>query len=456
MTRPAVRQSGAPLRFPALDAVRGMAALAVVGFHAYKDVAGRPLLDTPIGTLFLALDWGVPVFFVLSGFLLYRPFAAAAAGGTARPASMAFLLRRAVRILPAYWLVLAVYASLAAPGQLWSVEGLLRFGLLQQAYQHATVYHILATAWTLSVEVSFYVALPLLAAVLARAAGPQPGLARHLASLAGLVMLMIGVARLVVAPLESRIGEDPAMAGFSLPGAFLPFATGMAIAIVHVHRRELRGLPRRLRAVWLGGLRSDRVWLAGAGLLLVVGLLVEGRNIAPWNSTLAITLAAGLLFVPLVFRPSGSRLARRLGTTPVLVGVGTLSYGIYLWHWPIQELARTHGFGVPSNVFGWLVAACAIGAAATIPAWLSHRFLEQPLIGWARAATSRRPIERRVANPLHPAPEGHPDAARTGRRRVARRAPRSGLPARTTGTAFRRVTAAARERSEPVATPHGT
>jgi peptidoglycan/LPS O-acetylase OafA/YrhL len=376
-------------RFPALDAIRGLAALAVVGFHSYKDVAGRPDQGGPIGTILLALDWGVPVFFVLSGFLLYWPFAAAIARGLPPPEVRSFLLRRAIRILPAYWLVLLVYGTIAAPADLWSLDGLLRYGLLQQVYQESTVYHILATAWTLSIEASFYLSLPVLAALAARLMSRRPSLARHLGLLGGLSVAMWALAGFVVEPALASVGGGTSQSGFTLAGSFEPFAAGMAVAILHVHRAELRRLPRSARGLWLRLVRKDRWWAAAAGGVLAAGLVFEGGNVMPFSSTHAATLATAILFVPLVFRPRTSRLARVLGRSRILVGLGAISYGIYLWHWPIQEIARTHGFAVSHTIGGWALSTAAIACAAIVPAWLSYRFVERPLIGWAHGRRHR-------------------------------------------------------------------
>lgn len=349
----------------------------------------------------MALAWGVPVFFVLSGFLLYRPFAAAIAAGSPRPEARGFLLRRAIRILPAYWIVLAVYGTLVAPGQLWSIDGLVRYGLLQQVYQQSSVYHIVGTAWTLSIEAAFYLSLPLIAAAIARLLGERPSLARHLAILAGLAVGMAAIAALVLRPLFGAFGEDPGMAGFTLAGSFEPFAAGMALAIVHAHRTELRRLPVRARRAWLGAVRADRAWIAGAALAVAAGLVLEAGNVAPWYGTHGATIAAGLLFVPLVFRPWGSRLARALGHTRPLVALGAISYGLYLWHWPIQEILRRHVLEVPSTMLGWAVAVTIIGGLALVPAWLSHRFVERPLAIWVHERRQRHdgPVRRAAAVP---------------------------------------------------------
>ncbi len=388
MTRTAIGTE----RFPALDSIRAFAAIAVVAFHAYKDLAGRPGWDSPLGTFAYSLQWAVPVFFVLSGFLLYRPFALAIARRAALPDARRFLLRRAVRILPAYWLALVVFGTIARPNELWSPDGLVRYGLLLQVFDADTVYHVLGTAWSLSIEVAFYVALPFLAFVAARLLGRRPRLLPHVAVVVAMALLAEAARRFVVSPLEASAGEDPTLAGFTLVGSFAPFAAGMVLAVLSVSRLDavalLRRLPRvvRLRALRL--LRADGPWLALALLAYSLGLLLEARNITPWDSATWAMVGAVALLAPLVLRPQTSRIARLLGGARPLVALGAVSYGLYLWHWPIQEVIRTHGFAVPGTVPGWIAGFLTTGTLGTLAAVASYRLLELPLNRWVRARTA--------------------------------------------------------------------
>ncbi|HEY3522062.1 MAG TPA: acyltransferase [Candidatus Limnocylindrales bacterium] len=377
-----------PPRYPALDAVRGLAALAVVAFHAYKDLAGRPGWETPLGTVAFSLQWAVPVFFVLSGFLLYRPFAAAIAAGRDRPAAVPFLIRRAARILPAYWLALAVFGTLAKPGELWTPDGLVRYGLLVQVFDADTVYHVLGTAWSLSVEGAFYLALPVLAWVVGGLLDRSPGPFRHLAILGALTAVAIAVRNAVVAPALGAAGQDPNLAGFTLAGSFQPFAAGMALAVLSVSRARLvqaaRGWPLGIPRAIARLLRAERPWLVAAIVAYGLGLVLEARHVGPWESTDFAALAAVALLAPLVLRPTTSTLARALGGSSALVGLGAVSYGLYLWHWPIQELARARGFSVEGSILGWAFGFATIGVLGLAAAVASHRLLEAPLNEWVR------------------------------------------------------------------------
>src|SRR5690349_15606031 len=150
----------APPRLPALDALRAAGAAAVVGVHVgFATGWGAG----PWGGLVVRLDVGVAVFFVLSGFVLFRPFAWAHAHGARRPHTGRYLWRRALRILPAYWLTVAV-CLLVLPGNAGASGGeWLRFATLTQFYGRGHFHDALGHTWSLTVEVVFYLLLPLLA-----------------------------------------------------------------------------------------------------------------------------------------------------------------------------------------------------------------------------------------------------------------------------------------------------
>src|SRR5258705_9063723 len=98
-----------PARFPHIDSLRAIAAIAVLGTHA-AIFGGADGPGSTSGHYAQRLEVGVAIFFVISGFLLYRPFAAARAAGAAPPATGAYAWRRGLRIVPAYWLALTVSA----------------------------------------------------------------------------------------------------------------------------------------------------------------------------------------------------------------------------------------------------------------------------------------------------------------------------------------------------------
>src|SRR3954470_1351783 len=96
-------------RFPLMDSLRAVAALSVLAFHA-AFFAGMYTSDSPLRPYLAQPLAGVTVFFVISGFLLYRPFVRARAADDPAPRASAYAWRRFLRIVPAYWLALTVIA----------------------------------------------------------------------------------------------------------------------------------------------------------------------------------------------------------------------------------------------------------------------------------------------------------------------------------------------------------
>src|SRR3954471_22762297 len=145
-------------RFPLVDGLRAVAVVCVLVTHTafLSGFNGKGLL----GAITARLDVGVTLFFVISGFLLYRPFVGARMHGRPGPAVRRYLRRRALRILPAYWLaltVLAIWPGLTGgfSGDWW------RYYFFLQLYDGNTLTRGISVTWTLCVEVTFYLALPL-------------------------------------------------------------------------------------------------------------------------------------------------------------------------------------------------------------------------------------------------------------------------------------------------------
>ena len=145
-------------------------------------LTGYTVTGTPVSWVLGRGDVGVPIFFTLSGLLLYRPWAAAALTGQQSVPLGTYLRRRALRILPAYWAVVIVALLwLNAPDARHAWPWVQYLLLIQNYDAHpwwqGTGAIGLAQAWSLVVEVSFYLVLPLIAAVLPWAAsrGGPPG-----------------------------------------------------------------------------------------------------------------------------------------------------------------------------------------------------------------------------------------------------------------------------------------
>jgi peptidoglycan/LPS O-acetylase OafA/YrhL len=368
--------------FPCFDGLRAIAAITVVLHHASFPTA--KMINGRLAPYFTHLDIGVAVFFLISGFLLYRPFVAAAFAGRAAPSVRRFFRRRLLRIFPAYWLALVcIIAFFGLQMPVAGPRSYLEYFTLLQVYDPARATGGLAQAWTLSIELSFYAFLPLYACTMRRLSVGRPSEARVRVELAGLAVLYaVSVAfRGLVFALHS--GTVHAVGIYWLPANLDYFALGMGLAVASawLARREV-GHPL---ADTVGAL-SILWWLialacfvtVSKGLRLPVGLVrVDGAKAYARQFLYGAT--AFFLLLPAVFGPQDRGLVRRFLRWGPIVYLGLISYGIYLWHqawvaravsWQGRPVFRASFPAVLTTAFAWtLVTASA--------SWF---LLERPLL----------------------------------------------------------------------------
>jgi len=367
-----------PSHFPCFDGLRAFAALSVLLIHV-TFVSGYTLRSS-LGIYTARLEIGVSVFFLISGFLLYRPFAVSHLTGASSPAVGKFWMRRLLRIVPAYWLALTVTNYVLHVNKeghsLFSVFA--QYGFFQ-IYFPKEIFGGITQAWSLCTEISFYAFLPLFAALLAvrrPSAGRQ--LRRELVAL--VVLTAVSVAfRVWSYHLHTKLAGTM---GDWLPANLDLFALGMLLAVLSAWYTHARPEPRwlRWRAVpWLS-------WATAAGCFWAVSHL--GIRIVPlYVTSPGVNLArqalyglfAFFLLLPAVFGPQDRGLIRGLLRCWPVASLGVISYGIYLWHqaWISMYLrwSGDHLFVIPVGRLVGIVAALAI-AAATV----SYFGLERPIL----------------------------------------------------------------------------
>jgi peptidoglycan/LPS O-acetylase OafA/YrhL len=372
-------------RFPLLDSVRAIAALSVLVFHA-SFWSNITLTGSWAAPFLSRLDVGVAIFFVLSGFLLYRPFVRSHLNGTPAPRAVAYGWRRALRILPAYWLALTVIAIvIPKPDTFEAGHAVVYYGF-GQIYGDL-VFGGISQAWTLCVEVTFYALLPLWALAMRRLPGTVRSELWGLAALAG-----VGIAWTLVAVLGA---SDPDHANTSRMLVWLPayldhFALGMALAVLTVAEppRALAAIGRRPWAAWL---------VAGAAFVVVsvgIGLSPENRLDAPMSAAQALgrhwlyaLVAVGVL-LPAVVGPQREGAVRGVLGGRWLLYLGVISYGIYLWHNNAME--KVAGEIGRDGTWGDFLVYLAVGFfVAVLAATLSWRLLEKPLLRLKRLVPDR-------------------------------------------------------------------
>lgn len=345
-------------RLSGLDGLRGAGAVCIVVMHVwlfeYAD-AGKPdkqSLDLIIGELRLVL----PMFFVLSGYLLVRPWLKAAAGDADPPNVRDYLTKRGARILPGYWLAIigSVVLIWGADGRLMpSADQLPLFVLFLQNYNIETVGHLNPPMWTLGVEMTFYLLLPIIGWVFVRG---------RTGALAQLAICMLILAAGIAFNTWAEVTGAPRTLTTSLLSQSPYFALGMAAAVLC----RLRRPPG-----WL--------WVPGLALVAVDAYWHIKTNAGLEHSLRDIP--AGVGFAMLVASPP-----KLMNMQPFRV-LGKLSYGIYLWHFPVIIWLRLNDFW-PEQ--GLVIDSCIVLVPTLLIAALTWHFVERPAIAWSHRAPRER------------------------------------------------------------------
>ena len=309
------RQVGGTRSFlPAVEGMRACAAIGVVITHVAFQTGHSAGVD---GRLFGRFDLAVAVFFALSGFLLWRGHAAAARGLGSRPSTGHYLRSRVVRIMPAYLVAVVVILTLLPEADHPNLTVWLANLSLTQVYVPLTLTHGLTQMWSLSVEVTFYLALPILALLAARL--PVRARVPAIAGL-GVVSWFWGWI-----PFAAPAGLNP----LNWPPAFFSwFAAGMLLA-EWVH--SPLGWPHRLarRRVLMAVVAAVAYLVAASPLAGPAGLVPSTAAQFTVKTAMGALVAAGLVAPLVLDRPdTGHRL---LGARP-MVTLGRWSYGIFIWH----------------------------------------------------------------------------------------------------------------------------
>src|SRR5262245_16168039 len=353
---------------PGLDGLRGVAVLAVMAFH---------IGWLPGGAV------GVDIFFTLSGFLitglLYTEYRA-----TGTMALKGFFVRRGTRLLPALllvsivWYVIAVVVSPSNTAKITrTVLAVVTYtsNWLMAAGQLLSIFF--GHTWSLAIEEQFYILWPpVLWIVLARTRTDR-GALWAVATLAALASVWRAVAL--------ALGTAPEVLYYRSDIRAEALLVGAALSVL-VHT----GLSPVIRRGLLA--------LAPAGVVILGFVLAA---VSPWGRVwyvglgLVVSLSVAAVLTCVVLTPS-SRLARLL-SQPHLVLIGQISYGLYLWHFPIFISCR---MWLPDATYPFHVSHGIIGTALTFAcAWASYRWLERPCREAGRRITSASRAKSRSATP---------------------------------------------------------
>jgi peptidoglycan/LPS O-acetylase OafA/YrhL len=377
-------------RFPSLDGVRGLAAFLVVCTHV-GFISGRSFKSDVLGPILSRGDFGVALFFLLSGFLLYRPFAAHALGLRPRPSVRRFVWRRLLRIAPAMALFVVITLAFLTPYRVRASD-YLQYLLLIQTYDHHDYDPNLAHLWTLAIEVSFYLLLPLLASI---GAGGREDAKSSRRTLAVLCVMLVATPAFTLYQLKFLQGTQALL---WLPAYTDWFALGMGLAFMTCLPPDSPTLLRVRRTLtsWAGS--PGTCWALAVMCYLITTLPVGNpRTLAPalyWQWTVQHCLygvTAFFIMLPLTMG-SHPRIDAVLGSWFARFA-GNISYGVYLWHVPLMPRVQSAlGFKEFDGHFEVLLVVTLLsGTAAASASWF---ILERPLlrryssVSWRRAEPS--------------------------------------------------------------------
>ncbi len=351
------RPAGAIPHLPALDGLRGLAVLGVLGFHAGDFLVGGYL--------------GVDLFFVLSGFLI-TSILLAEYRATERIDLRAFWIRRARRLLPAVVLLIVAVAGyarfVASPADRARIrwDGLATLGYVanwRAVFAHRSYWDLFAApsplehTWSLAIEEQFYVVWPLLvAAVLAFGK-------RGARSLLAVSLVLAAISAALMLHFFDPGATTRAYLGTDTRGAAILVGAALAAALAPLDEDA----STKAAPVWL-----DAIGLVAAAGLALAWARLDGREPFLYRGGFWLTEFAGLALIACAVCGRGL-VARALSFAP-LRSVGLISYGVYLWHWPIfvwlsEERTHLHGVGLASLRF----------AATFAVAIASYRFVEHPI-----------------------------------------------------------------------------
>ena len=351
----AVSSASQPLRnphFPCFDAMRGLGVVLILATHVhFQTIATKKGVFSPI---LWHMDVGLTIFFMLSGFLLFRPFVLGSFAGRSPGSTALFLRRRFLRVIPGYWFALTAVViffglKLRSVGDAVFYYGLLPPLTNSRAFNTSPI----RQEWSLTVEVMFYLLLPVYALVIRR-------LGKH-RELAGRVRIaLIGSAVLFAIGTGFRAYFSLAHPSWQAQGALvLPawidiLAIGMAMAALSAAHQLGRPLPRPLVAL---GDRPGLAWGIAGVLFLAISRVASPAKPYVFNGEYVLRYFAYgiiglLLLAPAMFGDQTKGRLRAVLRHPVLVYVGTVSLGIYLIHLAILDKLYAHLYPHGNTIYG--------------------------------------------------------------------------------------------------------
>lgn len=361
-----------------LEGLRAIAALAVMLTHIgfLSGATGRDVLPG-----FLArLDIGVAVFFVLSGFLLFRPHVHAILDGARHPVLRYYVARRMARLMPALFACLLGTLVLVPESRDASAQAWLANILQLQAWRSEWDLPGLAQLWSLSTEIAFYAVLPLIGLVAARVGTPsRPG--RLLLWILLLAMIGLGMRAFY------HVGWLPGEWFWprTLPLMLDWFSWGMMLAVIAGLRGRISSLREALHRSGTASLVVAAslfwfltTWAAGPYDLQTPAAWQD------WVKHVGYGIVACLVVLPSAL--GSVTVLTKVLRSRIVTYLGRISYGFFLWHLPVIFWVRTT-LGLEWFAGGFWLTVAATSLVTIVLASASWYLLERPIMDWVRRRT---------------------------------------------------------------------
>jgi peptidoglycan/LPS O-acetylase OafA/YrhL len=378
-----------------IEGLRGLAAYSVLIAHCATIFAtvGVPGANVA-GQVFALMTHGVTLFFVLSGYLLYLPFARNLIEGRREPSIRSFYRNRMLRIYPAFLVILAVSGFIFGTttirpqplgpevadrsGYLTDPILLIKNITLTHGYFPSSFDSGISPSWSLVPELAFYAVLPLTWLLARRLLRTTTG--TRAALIPPVLLIVVGTIGYVTAVAVMETAGDGNLFASTWPAVFLHsfpatcelFGFGMLVAVLVTALHAAHRQPATIRRTRKAAIAL--LVLAGLGYFPALVLKMPYYDVG---------LACAAL-VLLTVAPGGGRIRTtwiRFLEAPPVARAGLISYSVYLWHYPLALFLRRE---FPELIYGsWggmALALLVMAGSTTILSVITYRFVEKPAL----------------------------------------------------------------------------
>nr|WP_246377283.1 acyltransferase [Nocardioides ginsengisegetis] len=384
-------------RLEGIEGLRGLAAVSVLITHV------RELMHPDaVGVIFTLADrgrHGLTLFFVLSGFLLWRPFAAALLVGKRPPSGARFLRNRGLRIFPAYLVVLLLASLVLGAVQLSSLQfdgrdtttastmgvtdTLVSLTFLQTLIPQFTLTGI-QPAWSLTTELTFYLLLPVMFMAAATLAKRLPRLTAALVPAGLLVAIGLTGKTWMVMAAPDDASKPAVRFAFAWGHEWSAvvcrsilvhgdlFGYGMAAAVVYVMLENGR---------WVVHRRALALALA-AGIVVACVVIAVLALVPRYFTDSVMGVGCCVLLLAVLLRRSAGRpsaVAAALESVPLRF-VGLVSYSVYLWHLPVISWLQKHGWQAHGGTAAFALNVALLLGLVLPLATVTYLIVERPAL----------------------------------------------------------------------------